>query len=347
MNDPLRYGIVGCGGIAPWHARGVELHERAEIVGLCDLNFDCAKKMAEKFGGTPYTDCMEMFDKENLDAISICTPGGTHRPIIEAAAKKGINIIAEKPTEVSREALDAIEKACEDNNVVLAGIFQLRTSPLWKTVHSIITEGLLGKIVLADAYLKYFRTPEYYSSASWRGKYAIDGGGALMNQGIHCVDLLLWSMGPVKKVCAFADHLLMDIESEDTAVCILNYENGAFGVLEGATTVKPGLKHRLEFHGSKGSLRVDGHRIVQLESSELNDQERNRIIEQAVAVDDNSARDPLALGIENHIAQLHDFIDALLEGRSPMVTGKEARKAVDLILAIYESASKGKPVDLK
>jgi len=346
MSRLIRYGIIGCGGIAPWHARGVQLHPDASMVAACDVVLERAEKFAQEHGGTPYSDYSRMFDEAELDAVSICTPGGNHLPLVVAAADHGVHALVEKPLEVSKSALDEMIRACKTNNVKLAGIFQLRTTPVFKTVRKIVTSGKLGRMILADAYLKYYRTPEYYQSASWRGTYAMDGGGCLMNQGIHCVDQLLWCMGSVKSVFAHADHLVHKIESEDTAVCVLKYANGAFGVIEGATSAYPGLKYRLEFHGDCGTLRVDGHQIVQFESSLVSPEEAQRIVASIVNVPNESQRDPLALGIDNHVEQVHDFINALIEDREPLVPGYEARRSVDLILAIYESARTGKEINL-
>ena len=341
MTDVFRYGIVGCGGIAPWHARGVKLKEGAEIVAVCDVSMEAAQKLSNEFGGVPYDDYNKMFNEVELDGISICTPGGTHCEIVVAAANSHVNVLCEKPLEVSRERLDRMVDVCHENGVKLAGIFQLRTTPLWRAIRRVVTSGMLGKMILADAYLKYYRSSEYYQSAGWRGTYSLDGGGCLMNQGIHCVDLLLWTMGPVTKVSAFADHLIRDIEVEDTAVCLLNYANGAMGVLEGATSVYPGMKFRLEFHGECGTLRADGSKIVELRSELLNKEQAQEVIESAENFPDNSARDPLALGIEAHVEQIHDFIQAVEQDREPMVTGEEARKPVDLILSLYDAARNG------
>lgn len=346
MSRMIRYGIIGCGGISPWHARGVEVHNNATMAAVCDLVPERAGQFAQEHGGTPYSDYNRMFDEAELDAVSICTPGGNHLPLVIAAAEHGVSALVEKPLDVSKEAMDEMVKVCAERGVKLAGVFQLRTTPVCKAVQEIVTSGKLGRMILADAYLKYYRTPEYYKSASWRGTYAMDGGGCLMNQGIHCVDQLLWCMGPVTSVFAHADHLVHDIEVEDTAVCVMKYANGAFGVIEGATSTYPGLKYRMEFHGDCGTLRVDGHHIVQFESSLVSPEEAEKFITTAVNVPNESQRDPLALGIDNHVDQVHDFINAILEDREPLVSGVEARKAVDLILAIYESARTGRQITL-
>jgi len=346
MHGKVRYGVIGCGVIAAWHAKALALKNDVGLVAVCDLNIDAAKRVSEEFGGKPFDDIGEMLAKESLDAVSICTPGGTHCDITVQVAEAGVHALCEKPIEVKRDKLDKMIDACRENDVILGGVFQMRTFPLWNIIRDIVSLGKLGRIILADAYLKYYRSPEYYKAASWRGTYALDGGACLMNQGIHCVDLLQWIAGPVKRVTGFADHLVRDIEAEDTAVSILEFESGAFGVIEGATSSYPGTKARLEFHGEFGTLRTEGSKIVELNSSLIGDSEKNIILDNAVAAESNSSQDPKAFGIEGHVNQIHDFVDAVRELREPMVTGEDARKAVDIILSIYESARTGKPVNV-
>ncbi|MFQ5811412.1 MAG: Gfo/Idh/MocA family protein, partial [Armatimonadota bacterium] len=203
--------------------------------------------------------------------------------------------------------------------------------------------GRLGQMVVGDAYLKYYRSPEYYKSADWRATWKWDGGGALMNQGVHGIDLLLFLMGPVKTVTAHAAHLVRDIEVEDTAVAILQYENGAFGVLEGTTSIHPGLPSRHELHGDRGSIIMEESKIIRW--SIMDEEEEPPEIEQE-APRSGAFADPKAISGLGHILQIQDIADAVNEDREPLVPGEEARKAVELILAVYRSSDIGETVSL-
>lgn len=345
MEKQLRYGIVGCGVIGPWHAKAVTLASGADLVAVCDIIPEKAETFAKEYGATAFTDLPTMLREARLDILSVCTPSGLHAEMAMAAAQAGIHVLSEKPLDVTDQAMNAMIRACRERGVKLGCIFQRRTSPIMKRIREIVQSGKLGKMVLGDAYLKYYRSPEYYASAGWRGTWKLDGGGALMNQGVHCVDLMQWIMGPVSTITAHAAPLVRKIEVEDTSVAILQYASGAFGVIEGTTSVCPGMDHRLEFHGEFGTLRVDGEKIVDLRSSLMTEEE----IAQTMALHDkadSSSSDPRSIGIEGHVTQVQDMIDAVREGRDPMVTGEQARAAVDLILAIYESARTGKQVQL-
>lgn len=346
MSKSLRYGIIGCGVIGPWHAKSVNLAEGADLVAVCDVDAEKAEKFAAEYGGKPYTDYIKLLDEAGLDIVSVCTPSGLHGEMAAAAAERGINVLSEKPLDISDESMRRMIDAARKNNVKLGCIFQRRTNAVIQKVREIVQSGKLGKMVLGDAYLKYYRSPEYYASAGWRGTWKLDGGGALMNQGVHCVDLMSWIMGPVAAVTAYAAPLVRKIEVEDTAVAILKYASGAFGVIQGTTSVCPGMNHRLEFHGEFGTLRLDGDTIIDLQSSLMTQEEIDAVMALQQADQDNSGKDPKAIGIAGHLAQVQDMIKAVNENRDPMVTGENARDAVDLILAIYESSKTGKEVKL-
>ncbi len=346
MSKSLRYGIIGCGVIGPWHARSVALVDGAELVACCDVIPEKVEKFAAEYGGQTYTDYKKMLAEAKLDIVSICTPSGLHAEMAICAAENGVNVLSEKPLDISDPAMTRMIKTCREKGVKLACIFQRRTSPLWMKVREIVQTGKLGKMVLGDAYLKYYRSPEYYASADWRGTWKLDGGGALMNQGVHCVDLVQWIMGPVKSVTAYAAPLVRKIEVEDTSVAILKYASGAFGVIQGTTSVCPGMNHRLEFHGEFGTLRVEGEKIVELRSSLISDEEKEKILAPDNSEADNIAQDPKAVGIRGHMIQIQDLVNAVNENRDPMVTGEQARSAVDLILAIYKSSQTGREADV-
>lgn len=342
MKDKFGYGIVGCGVIAPWHARAVKNLPNADLVAVCDIELPKAEKIREDFEAQHvYADYNELLARDDIDVISICTPSGHHHEVAIAAAKAGKQVLSEKSLDVTHEHMDAMIKACRDADVKLACIFQRRTSKLWQLVKTAVDEQRLGKLVLGSAYLKYFRSQEYYDSAGWRGTWSLDGGGALMNQGVHLIDLFRWIMGPVDTIFAFADHLARNIEVEDTCVASIKFESGAFGTMEGTTSVTPGLNHRMELHGENGTIRIDGENIV---SWDVPGENKDEVAAQLSDNIGDAASDPAAIAGDGHQMQIADLLAAINEGREPMVNGEEARKAVEFILAVYKSAQTGQPV---
>lgn len=338
--EKVKFGIVGCGVIAPWHAKAITGIPEAELVAVCDVIEERAQKLSGDFGNPAvYTDYNKMFAEAGIDAISVCVPSGLHGQVTIDAAKAGKHVMCEKPIEITLPKIDAMVQACRDNNVKLGVIFQRRTSPMWNKVKNAIEAGWLGKMVLGDAYLKYFRSQDYYNSGEWRGTWELDGGGALMNQGVHCIDLQRWIMGPIDTVYAQADHLVRDIEVEDTCCAVFKFKSGAFGVLQGTTSVV-GMNHKLEFHGDQGTIAVDGEKIT-VWKVPGHEEEQSESGETGSA-----ASDPKAIGTQGHARQIQDLCEAIVEGRDPMVGGEEARKAVEVILAIYESAKTGLPVKM-
>jgi len=346
--EKIRFGIVGCGVISPWHARSITNTPEAELVACCDIVPEKAEKLAADFGAPKvFTDYQAMLSSGDVDAVSVCTPSGLHGVVAMAAARCGKHVMCEKPIEITLPKIDEMVRVCSDAGVKLGVIFQRRTSPLWHRVKQTIDSGRLGKMVLGDAYLKYYRSQEYYNSGDWRGTWELDGGGALMNQGVHMVDILRWVMGPIDTIYANADHLARDIEVEDTAVAAIKFASGAFGILEGATSVYPGMDHRMEFHGELGTICVDGEHISKWEvpgdSIDACSENGNGGVD---VKNGTAATQPTAIATEGHQIQIHDLCRSIIEDRDPMVTGVEARNAVEVILAVYESARTGKPVKL-
>lgn len=341
--DRIRFGIVGCGVIAPWHARAISGTAEAELVACCDVIEERARKLAADFGEPAvYVDYSEMLSRDDIDAVCVCTPSGLHGRVTVDAARAGKHVMCEKPVEITLPAIDAMVEACKSAEVKLGVIFQRRTSPLWQKVKETVDSGRMGRMVLGDAYLKYHRSQEYYDSGDWRGTWALDGGGALMNQGVHMVDIIRWIMGPVDTLYAQADHLVRNIEVEDTACAVIKYSSGAFGVLEGTTSLRPGMDHRIELHGENGTIVVEGEKIARWDVPDDTD------IAAGNGQDSigSSASDPTAIAAEGHQIQIQDLCRAIIEDREPMVNGHEARKAVEIILAVYESARTGAPVNL-
>ena len=349
-NGKFGFGVIGCGVIGPWHARAIKAnYEKADLVAACDILPDQVKKYTEEYGNgemVAYTDYHEMLKDPNIDVVSICTPSGLHSEMAVAAMKAGKHVLCEKPLDIKLSNIDRMIEAADKCNVKLGGVFQRRTYESSKKVKQAIDDGVLGKMVLGDAYMKYYRSQAYYDSAGWRGTWELDGGGALMNQGVHGVDLLLWLMGDVDTVYARARTMTRKIEVEDTAVAMLQYKNGAMGIIEGTTSVNPGEATTMQIHGKLGTI-VYEESDVKRWAVTTGDDDRAEDID--VSMDEEKAGgtgDPKDIGIRGHICHVADIIDAIETDREPMVTGTSGRKAVELILAIYESSKTGKEIVL-
>jgi len=341
--DTIGFGIIGCGVIAPFHAQSIQAAVGAEIVACCDVVEGKAKAFAGKHGiKHVYRDLDDMLKQDNLQAVCICTPSGLHAQNGVAAAQAGKHIMCEKPLDVTLPAIDALIAAADEYRVRLGGIFQRRTYPVSQAVRNAVRGGKLGKLVLGDCYQKLFRSHEYYASGDWRATWELDGGGALMNQGVHGIDLLLWIMGRVKRVSAYARHLVRNIPVEDTAVAILEYETGALGVIQGTTSVTPGEPTRWEFHGDEGTIILQEASITKWHCGEEKEPPEIGKVDSGAG----GVSDPTAIGAGGHMMLIQDLVNAIHEGREPMIPGREARRAVELILAIYESERTGCPVDL-
>jgi len=342
-------GIIGCGMISEFHASSINDIPNARIVAAADFVEDKVKAFSEKHNCEPYTDYNEMLQRDDIHIVSVCTPSGTHLDPALACAGAGKHLICEKPIEVTLERADALIKACDDNHVMLCAIFPLRFAHIFRAAKKAVDDGRLGRITVGDSYCKWWRTQEYYDSSGWRGTWKLDGGGACMNQGIHGIDMLQWLMGPVDTVIAYADCLAHQrIEVEDTAVAILRYRNRAMGVIECATSVNPGLARKIELHGDKGSIVLTDETIIkwEFEHERPEDAElREKYSPQNVA-DSHASSNPSAFDYASHREQIRDFINALDAGRPPEVDGREGRKAIEIITAIYRSAKSGEPVNL-
>jgi len=331
----IRFAIVGAGVISHHHARAIAKHPQAELAAVSDVYEPSAAKLAEQYpSASVYADYGKMLARNDIDAVCVCVPSGQHADVAVAAAQAGKHILCEKPLEITRERIDLMVRTAREYGVKLGAVFQRRTMPAAIAARNAVKEGKLGKIVLGDAYLKYYRSQEYYDGAGWRGTWAMDGGGALMNQGVHGVDLIQWMVGEVESVFARAAALARDIEVEDTAVAVLKYRNGAFGVIQAATTVYPETETRFEIHGEKGTI-VLGDSGIKTWAF---------IDEETAPIAPDSQQSGTNASLSGHDILLDDMIHAIVEDRDPMVPGEEAAKAVDLILAIYESARTGKEV---
>lgn len=336
MNDELRYGIVGCAGIGNTHADAVRAAEGAGLVACADVVENAARTFADEHDvGEYYGDVATMIEDADIDAVSVCTPSGTHSDVVAEVAAAGADVLCEKPLDVYADDVDAMIEACEDAGVTLAGVFQERFDPDVRRAKHAVAEGELGQPVLGDTTVEWFRPQSYYDSGGWRGTRDMDGG-VLMNQAVHSIDTLQWLLGGVTEVAAVSDTLARDLECEDTAAIALRFENGALGTVR-ATTATKGGADRTKINGTEGTLVLDnrGDGIVEFEVG-TGEESRYSAETEPEAVDG----DPHPCGSGHHGA-VQDFVTALRENRDPEVSAAEARVAVDVILAAYESAETG------
>ena len=341
MMKKYGFGIVGCGVISKWHIDAIQAIDGAQLVGVFDNCKENAQKTAQLHACRCFDTYEEMLLCPQVDIVSICTPSGTHAPLAIEAANRGKNIIVEKPMAITKQQIDELIYTVEKNNVKLTVISQLRFKEGIQRVKNAIENGELGDIILGDIYMKYYRSQEYYDSSSWRGTWDMDGGGALMNQGIHGVDLLQYLVGSVKSVMGMCRTLARDIEVEDTASAVVEFENGALGVIQGTTSVEPGYPRIIQISGTKGSVEITEDTVTRWDIGGS-----SSVGGHSLCGEIKSYRDPQGLGKGDHMLQIKDFIAAIDEGREPLVNMYEGKKTVDIILAAYESSKTGHKVEL-
>ena len=361
MAERIRFGILGCGVIGPHHAQAIAgLSDDAVLVAVADRQPERADKLAQQYGVPAYGSLDELLRHPQLDALCICTPSGEHAASAIVALAAGKHVVVEKPVDVTLAAIDQLRAARPSAAQKVAVISQHRFDTATRIVRDAVAQGRFGRLTVGTAQVRWWRSQSYYDSGAWRGSWEFDGGGALMNQSIHTIDLLQWIMGPVVEVSAYTGLLAHErIEVEDTAVAILRFANGALGVIEGTTAAYPGLTARLEVHGSQGSAIIDSDELVYFHSATAQEEgfaygasgARNQVADvlsqyAAEPVGPAAGADPASLSM-THRDQIRDFIDAIREDREPLVNIEEGRKPVAIILAIYESARSGRPVAIQ
>jgi len=346
---PIGFGIVGCGMIANFHAEAIRQIQGARIVGCFDKHADrTARFAAANPGVTAFPNLDQMLADSRVHVVTICTPSGAHRESAVTAAEAKKHVVVEKPMEITLKRCDDMLRACRVNNVLLCPIFPSRFSPANVAIKNAIDQGRFGRLTLGDTYVKWWRTQQYYDQGGWRGTWALDGGGAYMNQAIHNIDLLQWFMGDVTEVCAITATLAHErIEVEDVGVAAIKFKNGAIGTIEATTAAWPGHLKRTEIHGTTGSAIVEQDDLLlwQFEKAKPKD----KLIREKFAKTiggSGGASDPQAISCSGHRKQLKDFVTAIQTGSTPQISGDEGRKAVEIILAIYQAARSGRKVQI-
>jgi predicted dehydrogenase len=339
----IHIGIIGAGGISDTHARAAQQVDGTKIAAFVGAHKDKVERLSQVYGGAAYEDFEAFLNHKPMDLVMIGSPSGLHAEQGIECARRGLHVLVEKPIDVTVEKSDTLIVECERADVKLGVCFQDRFATDTARLKQVIENGGLGKIILVSERVKWYRPPEYYSNSRWRGKLALDGGGALINQGIHTVDLLLWLLGDVKRVYAKSLTALHEIESEDTLVATLEFSNGAIGTLEAATSVYPGYDRRIEITGSEGTIIFERDRIVRADlktpsfgNLQVEPQDTNR-----------SSSSPIVTDVTGHKRILEDFLNAIRTDGRPRCDGYEGRRSVNLVEAIYQSARTGQAVDVQ
>ncbi len=351
MTTMLGFAIVGCGMIARFHVRALAEIPGTRVAALVSRSGSSASALLQEMNLPPcpvFSTLEEALKVPGVAAVIITTPSGAHAEPAIAAAKAGKHIVVEKPLEITGERCQQIIDACDKFNVKLCTIFPSRFGDANIALKKAIEAGKFGKLTLGETTCKWWRSQAYYDEGGWKGTQALDGGGALMNQAVHNVDLLLWMMGDVVTVSGFTATLAHErIEVEDTATAILRFRSGALGVIQATTSVHPGYPKTLAIHGNHGSAVIEQDDVLKWDfTPETPDDIATRQRFAAKVGASGGAADPKAISYEGHRRQLADFVNAIRTNTAPQVDGREGKKAVELIRAIYESQATGRIVEL-
>ncbi len=345
MSKNLKIGIVGCGTIADIHAQAILQSTNAELVSVYSRSKKNARLIGEKYNTKWHTDWDAFISNPDLDSVSICTPNGTHLDYGRKAAEAKKHVILEKPIEITLERAKELITVCKKNEIQLSVIYQTRFVDNMHKLKQQLDNMKLGKIFMADAYIKWFRSQEYYDSGAWRGTFKLDGGGVLINQAIHTIDLLQWLMGDVDTIFGqIGTFTHKRLEGEDNAVATLRFKKGAIGVIEASTSIQPSQARRIEIHGEKGSAIIDDNDIKfsvegDISSKDQMDDERN--------APSSGSSSPLGgFSIEPHKKQFEAIVNAINNNTTPPVSGEESMKSLSIVLALYESSRTNTVVNL-
>jgi UDP-N-acetyl-2-amino-2-deoxyglucuronate dehydrogenase len=332
----VKVGILGAGNISDTHARAALGVAGVEIAAVCGTNREKAERMAAKYGGTAYDDLNRFLDHRPLDIVAIGTPSGVHAEQAVAAIDRKLHVLSEKPLDVTTAKVDSVINAADRAGVQVGVFFQDRLKPDIAAMKQLIVSGQLGKPIFIGGHVRWYRPPEYYATSKWRGSWALDGGGALMNQAIHTVDVMQWLFGPVARVAGRTGTLLHAIKTEDTAGAVLEFENGALGIIEATTSSYPGYARRIDVSGSEGTLILDSDKLAAVDL-------RGTEPSKAAAAEpppENAASATVSDAVP-HQRIFEDFIRAITTSGTPACDAREARPSVAIIEAIYRSAKSG------
>ncbi|MHB0876225.1 MAG: Gfo/Idh/MocA family protein [Anaerolineae bacterium] len=339
MARSVNLAILGSGLIGSIHAAAIAEVPNARLTVVIDSFEDRAQQLASKFGVAAEKDLATALKRDDIDAVHVCVPSGLHAKLGTIVAEAGKHVLVEKPIDITLPAARRLVDAAEAHGVRVGVIFQKRFSPPVQRVYNAVQDGTLGNLIQCDAYVKWYRDPKYYTDSPWHGTWSMDGGGALINQGVHMVDLLRWIGGPVRSVLARTRTSIHPIEVEDQANAVVEFENGALGVIQASTALYPGFPERLDVHGTKGSAVIEGLDLARWSVMGQPEEIRGADVPTGHA-------DPGAIGYKSHVPVIADFANAIIDGREPMVSGRDGLATLEIVMAVYKSAMEGAAVTL-
>lgn len=345
MNDSLRFGIIGTGTIAEFHAKAIKAVPGASLIGVCGSTLERALPFAAQNGGQAYASLAEMLADPRINAVAIATPSGLHGEAAIMAAKAGKHVLCEKPLDITPWKAREIVTACRDNRVILAPVFQSRYGAGARLIREALDGGRFGKLLFSTTRIKWFRSQAYYDSAPWRGTWELDGGGCLINQAIHAIDLMLWFGGIPNEVYGHYATRSHDIAVEDNAAAMARFASGAFGVIEASTSCEPGLPLEVSVTGEKGTATLTGDIITTWAFCDEHPLDA-RARAPAPSQLGSGGSDPKAISTAGHEARVSDMIKAARGEENGLIDGLEACYPIDLIHGLYQSHRTGKPVAL-
>ena len=334
------FGIVGCGNISHIHAKAVSKLPDCNLAAACTRNPDKLKQFCKTHSTAGYTSYDEFLAHSNLDIVVICTPSGTHFEYGKKAAEEGKHIIVEKPIEITLERGLMLVETCSEKNVKLAVIYQNRFIESVSEMKRLLDQGEIGEVFMASASVKWFRNQQYYQQSDWRGTFSLDGGGAVINQSIHTIDLLQWMLGEAESIYAYtANASHGGIEAEDNAAATIRFRNGAIAVFQASTSIVPAQERKIELNGKKGTLVLQGDKLtLKTDSKNANLSASTRTA---------GASDPLdGLSYMNHLKQYKEIVKSISKNEEPVVSGSESLKSLAMVEAIYTSAKNRRPIFL-
>ena len=337
----IKFALIGCGAITKKHIESIRKIQNAKLTAVCDIDKGNAKETAEKYGTPWYVNPDKMIKNEDIDVISILTPSGTHAQVAMDLIKYKKHFVIEKPLTLRLEDADSLIEACDQANVKIFVVQQNRFNPPIRKLKEALDKNKFGKLVLGSVRVRWCRTQDYYDQKKWRGTWALDGG-VFTNQASHHIDMLVWMMGDVEKVMALGSTRLAKIEAEDTGVAILQFKNGALGVIEATTATRPrDLEGSISILGEKGSVEIGGFFMNELKTWNFAGEESKK-----KKIFESHGKTP-EIFAWNHAEFLKDVVDSILNNKKGLIDGLEARKSLELIHAIYESAETGKEIRLR
>lgn len=342
MEQKVNIAVLGCGLISDFHIKAILADPQARLAGVCDHQPMYARGKAENYGTHPYESYEELLSDRRVDAVCICTPSGYHARHAYMAMEAGKHVLVEKPAALTLSDCSLLSHTAAQKGTLISVVSQLRYSPAVRRIQSLLKQGRLGTLVSAHLSMNYYRDSQYYAGSQWRGTYRMDGGGALMNQGIHGIDLLLAFMGPVHSVFSHAGTFIHPIEAEDSLCALVTFCNKAMGTVQAATSAYPGTPRLLTIYGSKGTVALEEDRITRLDIEGMLPGEYDSLVDARLS----AAADPGCLEEEGHRRQLHNFVRAILGEEPLLVTLQQGKDAIETVLGCYQSASEGREVIL-